>query len=214
MPLFAPVIRMLSRSTVRIAVLGLLVSAVFTGACRRSAPAHRNEDASPVARDSVVSRVARDSTVVIAPFEEPARTGVAPSNALSFDLRIPAQRDSMRATLTRERRLWRANDLRDYQFLMKVQCFCPGARGWLLIEVRSSKLVKAWDSAGKPVALTDWNTLSIDDLFAHIERTSELDASVQITFDPRWHFPAYIGTVVRPGPDRWSIIEARDLRPI
>jgi hypothetical protein len=193
------------RSSVRIAVVGLLVSAVFTGACRRSAPARGHDD---------VSSVARDTAVVTAPFEEPAPIGVAASGARQFDLQAPGQRDSLRATLARERAQWRANDLRDYQFLLKVECFCPGARGWLLIEVRNGKAFKARDSAGKPVALTDWNTPSVDSLFAHVEATSGLDASVQITFDPRWHFPSYIRTVVRPGPDRWSIIEARDLRPI
>jgi hypothetical protein len=82
------------------------------------------------------------------------------------------------------------------------------------MEVRNGKLLRASDTAGKSAALNDWNTLSIDGLFDHLERTADIDAVVQVAFDPRWHFPAYVSTVVLPGPDRWGIIEARELRPI
>jgi hypothetical protein len=37
---------------------------------------------------------------------------------------------------------------------------------------------------------------------------------VGVAFDPRWHFPVYIGTTRLPGPDNWSIVEARGLRRI
>lgn len=89
-----------------------------------------------------------------------------------------------------------------------------GVPSWVLMEVRRGQPLRAWDRAGKSVALTDWNTFSIDGLFEDLERTVDIDGEVQVAFDPRWHFPVYISTVRRPGPDQWSIIEARALRPI
>ena len=183
---------------------GLLVLAFVPVACHRTAPRPEPD----------VKHVVRDTAAVVAPFKEPVLGNAAPPGTRRFDLRSPAQRDSLRATLRKERELWRANNMRDYRFLLRVGCFCPGRRGWLLMEVQSSKLLRASDSAGKAAALTDWNTFSIDGLFEHLERTADINGVVQVSFDPRWHFPTYISTVVLPGPDRWSIIEARELRPI
>jgi hypothetical protein len=59
----------------------------------------------------------------------------------------------------------------------------------------------------------DWNTFSIDKMFDNLEQWVERDASVQIAFDPRWHFPTYISTVARPGPDTWGLTEARGFLP-
>jgi hypothetical protein len=133
--------------------------------------------------------------------------------ARTFNLQAPGQRDSLLAVLKRERQLWRASRPRDYRFLLQVGCFCPGTRGWLVMEVRGSEL-RARDRAGKPVPLTDWNTFSIDGLFDMLERSVDRDAVVQVGFDPRRHFPAYVRTVARPGPDAWTIIEAREWRPL
>ena len=188
----------------RIAFVGLVVLTIFPVACHRAAPIQRNDDVRPVVKDTAVVALSEDTT------------GIGPSHpgVRSFRLQAPGQRDSLRATLGRERELWRASNLRDYQFSLQVGCFCPGRRGWLLMEVRSGKLLRASDSAGKPAPLTDWNTFSIDGLFDHLERAVDIDGVVQIAFDPRWHFPSYVSTVVLPGPDRWSIIEARGLRPM
>jgi len=82
------------------------------------------------------------------------------------------------------------------------------------MEVRSDRPLRAWDRTGNAVSLTDWNTLSIDGLFDNLERSADRDGLVQVAFDPRWHFPAYVRTVALPGPDAWAIIEARALRPI
>lgn len=131
----------------------------------------------------------------------------------SFDLRTPGQRDSLRATLGRERALWSAGGPRDYRFLLRVGCFCPGTRGWLLIDVRSGQPLRAWERAGKAVPITDWNTLSIDGLFNNLERSLDREGLVAIAFDSRRHFPTYVRTVALPGPDAWGIIEARALRP-
>ena len=82
------------------------------------------------------------------------------------------------------------------------------------MEVKSGEPLRAWDTAGKSVPLTDWNTLSVDGLFDNLERNADGDSEIQIAFDPRWHFPTSVRTVTRPGPDTWGIIEARGLRPM
>ncbi len=82
------------------------------------------------------------------------------------------------------------------------------------MEVRSGQLSRAWDVAGKPVALSDWNTFSIDTLFDMLERSAGMDGVVQVAFDPRWHFPADVRTVRLPGPDAWTVIDARGFRPL
>ena len=193
------------RACVRLALVGSLVLGFFPIACHRAAPIQTNDGVGPAAKDT---------TRVGPVFEEPRNVGVPSAKGRTFKLRDPGQRDSLRATLKRERALWRASSMRNYQFLLRVACFCPGTRGWLMMEVRNGRLIRASDSGGKSAALTDWNTFSIDDLFDHLERTVDIDGVVQIAFDPRWHFPSYVSTVVLPGPDRWSIIEARGLRPM
>jgi len=110
--------------------------------------------------------------------------------------------------------LWRASSPPDYRFLVRTGCFCPGVRGWLLIEVRRGQPLRAWDRAGRSAPLSDWDTFSIDGLFDFLERSADRDAAVQVSFDPRWHFPTYVYTRALPGPDMWAVIEARGLRPI
>ena len=185
------------------AVIGLSISGFIAGACRRTAP---------VERDAEVARVGKDTPTVVAVLDESARTRVSFPNARTFRLREPGQRDSLRATLRRERQLWRAGSVRDYEFLLRVDCFCPGKRGWLLMEVRSAQLVRASDNSGKSVPLNDWNTLSLEGLFDNLERKVNIDGVVEVAFDPRWHFPAYVNSIALPGPDRWGIIETRGFR--
>ena len=132
----------------------------------------------------------------------------------AYDFRTPDQTDSLRAVVRRERALWRATSPKDYRFLLKVGCFCPGTRGWLVMEVRSGQPLRAFDAAGKPVPLTDWNTLSVDGLFDNLERSAERRGQVQFDFDPQWHFPTYVYTSVFPGPDMWGVVEARGLKPL
>jgi hypothetical protein len=197
-------VHLMIRASIRIALVGLFVLAFFPVACHRTAPVQRNADVTPVVKDT------SGGGAII---KEPAIISVSSAKGRTFNLRDPGQRDSLRATLRKERSLWRANSLRDYQFLLRVDCFCPGRRGWLSMEVRSGRLVRAWDGAGKSAPLNDWNTLSIDGLFDNLERKVDIDGVVQVAFDPRWHFPAYVSTVRLPGPDTWAIIEARALRP-
>lgn len=193
------------RVRVRIALFALSVLGVFPVACHRNARVQSNADVGPVIKDTAG---------VVALFRDTGVVSVFSADGQTFKLQTPGQRQSLRATLRKERELWQARKPRDYTFLLRVGCFCPGARGWLLIEVRSSQPLRAWDRAGRSAALTDWNTFSIDGLYDNLERTADNVGQVQIAFDPRWHFPKYVHTVVLPGPDAWSTIEVRGLRPI
>ena len=178
----------------------LLVIGFLPVACHRAVPIKPNAGVDRVVQDSALFK---DTALVTVPFAE----------APTFNLQTPSLRDSLRAVLRKERELWRAISPQDYRFWLRVACFCPG-RGWLLMEVRSNQPLRAWDRAGTAAALSDWNTFSIDGLFEHLERAADRDGVVQVAFDPRWHFPAYVRTVALPGPDAWTIIEARGLRPI
>ena len=185
---------------------------MFSVACHKNAR---------VQSDSHVDRVIKDTTRVVTPITDPSviaffkDTGVV--NAFSAEgqiFKLPGERQSLRVTLRKERELWQARKPREYKFLLRVGCFCPGTRGWLLMDVRAGQPLRAWDKAGYSAALTDWNTLSIDGLYDGLERSADINGQVQIAFDPRWHFPKHVYSVVLPGPDAWSTIEVRGFRPI
>jgi hypothetical protein len=202
------------RTRIRIVLSVVLVLGGYPVACHKNAHVQRNGDVGPVIKDTarVVVPITDPSVVVL--FKDTAVAGVFSAKGQIFKLQTPEQRQSLRATLRRERELWQAGKPRDYRFLLRVGCFCPGTRGWLLMEVRSGQPLRAWDRTGKPAALTDWNTFSVDGLYDNLERSVDINGEVQIAFDPRWHFPLYVRSVVLPGPDAWSITEVRALRPI
>jgi hypothetical protein len=201
----------------------LLVFGVFLVACHKPAPVQSKIDAVPVIKDTVnVVPVTKDTahlvtggdTAVVALFKDTAGVSIFSGEGRTFKLRTRAQRQSLHTILRKERELWRARKPRDYEFLLLVGCFCPGTRGWLLIEVRRAQPLRAWDRTGKSAALADWNTFTIDDLYNNLERGADSDGEVQIAFDQRWHFPKYVRTVTLPGPDTWSTIDVRGFRPI
>jgi hypothetical protein len=194
-----------------IALSALLVLGVFPVACHKNVRVHTNVG-DPVIKDTVRVVAPVTDTSVIALFRDTAVTSVFAAEGQIF--KLPGQRQALRATLRKERELWQARKPRDYKFLLRVGCFCPGTRGWLLMEVRNGQLLRAWDRAGKSAALTDWNTFSIDGLYDNLERSADINGEFRIAFDPRWHFPKYVSTVVAPGPDAWSVVEVRGFRPI
>lgn len=202
------------RARVGIALSLLSALGVLSAGCHKAARVQRNGDVAPVIKDSARVVTPLTDPSVIALFKDTAGTSVFPADRQIFKLQTSAQRQSLRATIRKERQLWQAGKPRDYRYLLRVGCFCPGTRGWLLMEVRSGQPLRAWDRTGKSVGLTDWNTVSIDGLYDNLERSADINGEVQIAFDPRWHFPRYVSTVVVPGPDAWSITEARALRPI
>ena len=198
------------------AALGLLTGCVgvgvFSVACHKNARVQSDAHVDPVTKDT--ARVAPPITdpSVIALFKDTGVVNVLSAEGQTF--KLPAERQSLRTTLRKERELWQARKPSNYKFLLRVGCFCPGTRGWLLMDVRAGLPLRAWDRTGKSAGLTDWNTVSIDGLYDNLERSADINGQVQIAFDPRWHFPKYVYSVVLPGPDAWSTIEVRGFRPI
>ena len=95
-----------------------------------------------------------------------------------------------------------------------MACFCPDPQR-LLIEVRAGTVARVWDAAGRAVPITERTNYSIDRLFDILDQHAERDDVVEVRFDLRWHFPAYIRTDVSLGhPDDWGVIDVRGLRPI
>ncbi len=204
------------RVRTRLALSAIVGLGIFPVGCHKGARVQRHPDVAPAIKDTSLVAPITDPSVV-ALFKDTAVVGVFSAEGQTFTLATPGQRQSLRATLKKERELWKATKPRDYRFLLRVACFCPGNRGWLLVEVRSSQPVRAWDRTGKSAALTDWNTFSIDGLYDNLERAAEMEGQVrqvQIAFNAHWHFPSYVHTVALPGPDAWSSIEVRALRPI
>jgi hypothetical protein len=207
------------RARVPVALPTLLVLGHILVACHRNAPARTN---GPVRQDTAsVADVKKDTQRVVeniadpaiaALFKDTAATKIFQTEGRTF--KLPAQRESLRALIRRERASWQATKPRDYRFLSRVDCFCPGPRGWLLVESRRGRPLRAWDRTGKSAPITDWDTFSIDTFFDNLERTADINGEVQIAFDRRSHFPTYVRTYVLPGPDSWSITEASGLRPI
>lgn len=187
---------MMIRPCNRFALAGLLGIGFIAPGCHTNAPAKPEQPR------------------VVASFRDTAIASVTFADARTFELRRSGQREALRTALRTERALWRSLNPRDYQYLLKVDCFCPGRRGWLLMEVRENQPLRAWDNAGKAAALTDWNTFSIEALFEMLERAVNMDGVVQVGFDRRWHFPANVRTIRLPGPDAWTIIDARGFRPV
>lgn len=202
--------------SIRVALSALLVFGFFLVGCKATRPVPERGPVVPVGVDTVRVEVIgpRDTAAVVAIFRDTAVAAITFVDAQTFQLRSAGQRDALRAALRRERELWRASGPRDYQFLLRVDCFCPGRRGWLLIEARRGQPLRAWDRAGKSAPLSDWNTFGIDALFDMLDRAADMDGVVQVAFDPRWHFPANVRTVRLPGPDMWTIIDARGLRQL
>ena len=143
-----------------------------------------------------------------------ANSPTPPQGSRTFNLQTPGQRDSLHAESQRQREMWQAGGARDYHFLLRASCFCPGQQGWLLIEVRDGHAVRVWDRGGKPAPLTKDNNYSIDGLFGLLEQVADRNDVVAVGFEGRWHYPMYIRTDARLGlPDDWGIFEVRGFRP-
>src|SRR5258706_2046530 len=125
------------RARVGIPLCVLSALGVLPAGCNRAADVQRTNDVAPVIKDTarVVAPLADPS--VIALFKDTTGASVFPAEGQIFKLQTPAQRQSLRATIRKERELWQAGKPRDYRYLLRVGCFCPGTRGWLLLEGRT-----------------------------------------------------------------------------
>jgi uncharacterized protein DUF6174 len=126
-----------------------------------------------------------------------ANSPAPPEGSRTFNLQTPGQRDSLHAEIKRQREMWQAGGARDYQFLLRASCFCPGQQRWHLIEVRDGQVVRVWDRGGKPAPLTGHNNDSIDGLFDLLEQDADRDDVV-----------ARLGL-----PDDWGVLQVRGFRP-
>ena len=195
---------------------------VITAACHKHVPA-RNDRVETVRKDTAtLVPPRRDTSRVVPPlsnasvaayFRDTTVDNAFSTEGQTFKPKIAAQRQSLNTLIRKERERWRATKPGQYRFLLRVDCFCPGVRGWLLIEVRKNRPLIAWDKTGQSVTTTDWNTISIDTLYDNLERYADGSVEVQIAFDPRWHFPRYVRTSAGM-PDTWSITQARALKPL
>ena len=186
-------------------------------ACHRNRPAQRDTGVTTVTRETTT--VSRDTPGVVdrsvaALFKDTLPSHVFYARGRIFRPQEPTLRKEFLTALKTERDLWRSKKLTHYKYLLRVACFCPGTRGWLLIEVDNARVLRAWYPSGKSAELTDWNTISIDALYDNLERMGDKNFEVQIDFDSRWHFPTYTRASGARMPDGWSIIDARALRLI
>jgi uncharacterized protein DUF6174 len=197
-------------TTTRIACLFVGVIPI---ACHGHVPVRRGADVDREVKDTSRVVAVRDTSVAVL-FTDTISSGAFFAGGQTFRLQTSRERQALRAAIKKERDLWRSSKPGDYEFLLRVDCFCPGTRGWLLMEVRNGQPLRARDRSGKSAPLTDWNTLSIDRLYDNLEHAADGDGEVQIVFAPRWHFPAYMRTSAARVPDAWSITEARGFRPL
>jgi len=102
----------------------------------------------------------------------------------------------------------------DYRF-SSARGVLPGVRGWLLIEFAGASLCGV--GPGRQICpLTDWDTFSIDgpSSTSWNDRLTAM-AAVQVSFDPRWHFPTYVYTPRLARPRHvGGLSRPRGLRPI
>lgn len=192
--------------------IACLCVGVIPIACHSHVPVQRDADVAREVKDTSRVVALRDTSVAVL-FRDTTSNGLF-AGGQTFKLQTSSERQALRTVIKKERDLWQSGKPRDYEFLLRVGCFCPGTRGWQLMEVRSGQPLRARDSSGRTAALTDWNTLSIDGLYDNLEHAADRDAEVRIAFEPRWHFPAYIRTSGARVPDAWSITEARGFRPL
>lgn len=188
-----------------------MVLGVFS-ACHHTHVVHQEEVERPPTRDT--TRVVREAAdpVIAALFKDTARSNAFATEGRTYNVRNAAERRELQAVLSRERALWQAAKLVSYRFLMRADCFCPGLRGWQLLEVRPNQPPRVWDRTGRRVT-SEWSTFSIDMLFDGLTRPNEQLSQVQIAFDERLHYPRYLRTSMIY-PDGWSITLIRALRPI
>ena len=198
----------------RMTRLGLLALAMSEMACHHAAQPKRDVGAGPTIKDTAATVVVVRDSNVVAFFKDTASSNPFSSEGQTYRLQTPAERRALRAIISRQRSLWQSRKPRDYQFLLRVTCFCPGVRGWLLMEVRGGQLARAWDRTGVSVALADWNTFNIDSLYDTLERAVDNNPGVQISFDPRWHFPTHVSGSGAQPPDAWFTIDARAFRSL
>lgn len=163
-------------------------------------------------RQAVVTRDDVDPSIT-AWFSDTTPSTMVAGEGRAYNVQNPSERQSLQATLTRERGLWRAAKPQAYRFLMKSMCFCPLRPQWLLLEVRAGRQTRAWDNTGKLTTDGNWTDFNVDMLYDNLSRLNDQMSGVQIAFDERLHYPRFLRTSMIY-PDGWSLMWIRALRPI
>jgi hypothetical protein len=183
-------------SGAHLAVISISLAAIMSLAC------HHRRTAPDPGGDPAIALMFRDTASTTGPFGE----------GRSYNVKIAAERQALQAAVARQRALWDAAKPRDYRFLTRSECFCPGPIRWLLVEVRHDQPVRAWDATGRRVEAVA-QQLDIDRLFDSIARVSDPLSRVQVAFDEQWHFPRFLHTSM-VYPDAWSNVLIRGFHPL
>ena len=120
----------------RIFLTGSIALGVIPVACRQRAPVQRQADVRREVKKDTTRVVVpiRDTSVVV--FFRDTAPNVVGARGRTFNLQKPEGRATLATTMRKERELWRSSKPRNYRFFLRVGCFCPETRGWLLMEVR------------------------------------------------------------------------------
>ena len=189
----------------------LILSSVAVAACHHHAPGDDTLQPPPSNDARRVEDAPRDPAIA-AIFRDTVPTTRYPAEGRSYNVQNLAERRALETTVAKERALWDAAKPRDYRFLTRSECFCPGPMRWLLLEVSHDQPVRVWDANGRRVQTTA-QELSIDRLFDNISRVRDPLSQVQVAFDEHWHYPRFLRTSM-VYPDGWSIVLIRGLHPL
>jgi len=99
--------------------------------------------------------------------------------------------------LEQQQQAWRYVAPRAYDFEYSWQCFCPGGGIWWHLTVEDGRVTNAAvvDSAtpGKGGIIPPpegWPT--VDSVFARVTRALASSDSVEVSYDPQFHFPSRV----------------------
>jgi Family of unknown function (DUF6174) len=191
--------------------LCVIVLATILLACHRRTV--RQDSDQPPANDNRRVDDRPGDPVIAALFKDTTPSNAFVTEGRDYRVQNAADRQALQAVLKTERALWEARKPREYRFLSRTECFCPGPRGWLLVEVRANQPLRAWDRAGRRVNAGDWFAFTIDNLYDNLDRVNNQQSQVQIAFDGHFHYPRYVRTSMIY-PDGWGITQIRALRPL
>lgn len=182
-------------------------------ACHRHTRGDESVHTPPAVDNSRREIPADGDPAIAAMFKDTTPANAFNAEGRDYNVQNAAERRELETLIKRERMLWRDRKPRDYRFLLRADCFCPGPHGWLLVEVRADRPLRAWDTRGREVNASQWYTFNIDNLYDTLERINNQQSQVQIAFDERWHYPRYLRTSMI-FPDGWSITQVRGFHPL
>lgn len=101
--------------------------------------------------------------------------------------------DQARDDLRENRERWQALGLHAYSFEFRRVCFCGGPLRPVRVVVRGDSIVSVTDAAtgGPPQFLAAGWVATVDQVFDELIRDSATAASMELAFDPTYHFPSH-----------------------